>query len=203
MELRRPERANRGGVRRRDVTDVRDEAVVRVERVESPHDAVANDLRHDRRRRDRGAAASPSTIARCGGAAGPSRKPSTRQASAGGCRSLETARRPARFERCSPLRSISPAGTNRTLIADAHADDRMEELLALRVRELLRVVQRRQRPNARAAQQLVVEKDSGDDERACERAATGLVRSRDEAHAELAIDAEEALAGWIEPRGRG
>ena len=53
MQLRRPERADCLVVRRRDVADVRDESVVRVERVETTHDAVAHDLRHDRRGGDR------------------------------------------------------------------------------------------------------------------------------------------------------
>src|SRR5437763_1137698 len=64
---------------------------------------------------------SPSTTARCGGAVGPRRNPSTRHASAGG----ESAHRidliAARFERCSPLRSISPCGITRTSIRSAHA----------------------------------------------------------------------------------
>ena len=44
MQLRRPERADCPIVRRSDVADVRDETVVRVESVQTPHDPVANDL---------------------------------------------------------------------------------------------------------------------------------------------------------------
>ena len=61
-------------------------------------------------------------------------------------------------------------------------------------RDLLRVVQGRERPDARAAQRVVVEEDAGDDERPCERPASCLVRTRDEPHVELPIESEEALA---------
>ena len=44
----------------------------------------------------------------------------------------------------------------------------VEQSLALVHRHLLGVVQRRERPDARAAQLLVVEEDARDDERACE-----------------------------------
>ena len=62
---------------------------------------------------------SPSTTARCSGAVGPSRKPSTRHASAGGERSASTERSPQRFERCRPLRSMSVQGMTRTLMRAA------------------------------------------------------------------------------------
>ena len=68
-----------------------------------------------------------------------------------------------------------------------------EQLLALLRRDLLRVVQQRERADAVVAQAGVVEQDSGDDERARERTAAGLVGARDEACAELAIEAEEAV----------
>ena len=42
---------------------------------------------------------SPSTTALCSGAVGPSRKPSTRQTSAGGASDESTDRSPARFDR--------------------------------------------------------------------------------------------------------
>jgi hypothetical protein len=44
-------------------------------------------------------------------------------------------------------------------------------------------------------QRLVVEEDAGHDERACERAPSGLVRTRDEAHAEPPIVGKKPLAG--------
>ena len=79
----------------------------------------------------------------------------------------------------------------------------MEERLALVGRHLLRVVQRGEPPDARAAKELVVEQDAGDDERPGERASPGLVRARDEADAETPVVCEKPLAGWTEPRGRG
>ena len=83
---------------------------------------------------------------------------------------------------------------------DPHADrgrarsDGLVQRFTLLDRDLLRVVQGRERPDARAAQRVVVEEDAGDDERPCERPAPRLVRARDEPHAELAIESEEALA---------
>ena len=47
--------------------------------------------------------------------------PSTRHSSAGGWSSWRTARSPARFERCRPLRSISPCGTTRKTTRSAQA----------------------------------------------------------------------------------
>ena len=67
-----------------------------------------------------------------------------------------------------------------------------QHLSHLRV-DLLRVVQKRQRPDAVPLQQLVVEEDAGDDERACQRAPPRLVRARDEADSETAVEAKQAL----------
>ena len=138
--------------------------------------------------------ASPSTTARCGGADGPSRKPSTRHASAGGYRSREHGTQPGE------IRAMEAVPIDRTDGHDPDADrgrarsDGLVQHLALLDRDLLRVVQRGERPDARAAQRVVVEEHAGDDERPRERAASRLVRARDEAHAELAIESEEALA---------
>ena len=60
--------------------------------------------------------------------------------------------------------------------------------------DLLRVVQQGQRPNAVTAQRRVVEQDAGNDERAGERSATGLIRTRDEAHTEPPVVREKTLA---------
>ena len=101
---------------------------------------------------------------------------------------------PARLERCNPLRSISRAEYIRTAIFAAHADDRAKQLLPLRLGQLLRVVQQRERANAVVAQGLVVEQDAGDDERPRKRTAAGLVDSRHEACAEPSVEAKKALA---------
>ena len=96
-----------------------------------------------------------------------------------------------------PMEAVPIDGAHRD---DPNADgrcactDRLEQLLALRHRYLLGVVQGGQRAHARAAQRLVVEENPRDDQRAGERAPPGLVRARYEADAELAIETEEALA---------
>ena len=69
-----------------------------------------------------------------------------------------------------------------------------EEALAILGRDLLRVVQQRERADAVAAKRGVVEEDAGNDERACERSAPSLVRACDEAHSEPSIVCEEPLA---------
>ena len=95
---------------------------------------------------------------------------------------------------------MQPVPVDRPHRHDAHADrsragaDGLEQRLTLLDRHLFRVVQRRERPDAWAAELLVVEEHAGDDERACERPATGLVGARDEARVELAVEPEETLA---------
>ena len=139
--------------------------------------------------------ASPSTSARCGGAVGPSRKPSTRHASAGGWRSARTARRPARFERCRPERSISAAEIMRTLICAAQPTTAWKSASRSSWETCLESFSRGERTNPCAAQRLVVEKHAGDDERPGERAAARLVRARDVADTEASIVCEKPLAG--------
>jgi hypothetical protein len=75
------------------------------------------------------------------------------------------------------------------------ADDGAEELLALRLGALLRVVQERKWPHAVVAQAAVVEEDAGDDERPGERPPARLVRSRHEPRAQTAVEAKQPLAG--------
>jgi hypothetical protein len=69
----------------------------------------------------------------------------------------------------------------------------MEQLLALLVGHLLRVVEAGERPYAVASESAVVEEHARDDERPGERPASSLVRTRHEAHAELPIMCEEPL----------
>ena len=101
---------------RGDVADVRREAVARVERVEPPHEPVARHLRDDRRGRDRGAL----RVAVDDGDVRRGQRPEPEavdEARLGGrMRSASTVRRPHRFERWSPRRSISVDGD------DAHGD---------------------------------------------------------------------------------
>jgi hypothetical protein len=84
---------------------------------------------------------------------------------------------------------------------DSHADRRsagghgLEQHLALVRRDLLRVVQRRQRANARTAEELVVEEHSSGYQGPCERSAAGFICPGYEADAETTIEPEETLAG--------
>ena len=99
------------------------------------------------------------------------------------------------------IRVVEPVAVDVAARDHAHADagraahDGAEELLALGRRDLLRVVQVGERPDAVVAQALVVEQDTGDDERPGERASSSLVRAGDEARAEPAVEREELLAG--------
>ena len=61
--------------------------------------------------------------------------------------------------------------------------------------QLLGVVEVGERPDLVVAQTVVVEQHAGDDERPGERPAARLVRTRDEARAEPAVEPEEPLAG--------
>src|SRR5829696_8376947 len=70
--------------------------------------------------------------------------------------------------------------------------DAVEELLALVRRELLRVVQPRERTAAVIAQELVVEKYAGDHERPGQRPTACFVHARDEPPPEAAVELEEA-----------
>ena len=194
MEARGSEDTNRTRVRGRDVADVRDEAVARIERVEASHHAIPDDLRHDRRRGDR--RASRVTVdersMRRRGCAETEPVDET-----GVCRRMEISKNGSK--RCQiravKARTIDLSSGNRAN-ADLRraADDRMKELLPLFVADLLGVVQSRQRPDLRTAECLVVEQHSGDHERPRERATTRLIRACDVANTEAAIVCEEPLA---------
>jgi hypothetical protein len=72
-------------------------------------------------------------------------------------------------------------------------EDRTEELFSLLRSDLLRVVQLREGTNAVVAKRLVIEQDAGDDERPCERSASGLVSPGDEASAEPSVEPQQPL----------
>ena len=97
------------------------------------------------------------------------------------------------------VRAMQPVEVDRPDRHDPNADrrraraDRLVQRLALGHRHLLGVVQRRERPDPRTTEPPVVEENARDDERPGERAATGLVGTRHEAHVELAIEPEESL----------
>ena len=194
MELGGAEGPNRAVVGGRDVAHVRDEAVVRKECVEPPHHPVADDLCDDRRGRD-GSAPRVSVDDR------PVRRRGRPEAEA-----VDKACLGGWMEICEhgpetgEIRAVEAVPVDRANRNDADADrgragrDRLEERLALLHGDLLRVVQRRERPHASPAQLLVVEEDARDDEGAGERSASGLVGPGDEANVELPIEPEKSLA---------
>ena len=194
MELGRPERAHGLVVCRRDVADVGHEPVVRVQGVEASHHAVADDLRDDRRGGDGGTA----SISVDDGAVRRRTRPEPE--------AVDEARIGGRVQigensaQACKIRAVETVPVDRANGHYPDADrgractDRFEEQLALPDGDLLRVVEGGQRPHARPAQHLVVEQDTGDDERPGERSAPCLVGARDEANTQLAIESEETLA---------
>jgi hypothetical protein len=173
---------------------MRDEAIPGVERVEAPHDPVPHHLGHNRGSRNRGAArvSVDDGPVRRGRGTEPKAVDETRVG-----RWMEISE-----DRAQPseIRAVQPRSVDLARRHDSHADrrgacyDGREELLALVRRHLLRVVQHRERSNARPTEKLVIEQHPGDDERPCERSATGFVGTGHEAHAETSIEPEETLA---------
>ena len=206
MLLARPVLPHGGRVAGRDVADVAREAVARVERVQPPHHAVARHLRDDRGGRDRRALRVAVDDGAVLGREGTEPEP-VDEAGLGGRRQVgeDGAERPE-------VRAVQAVPVDVGARDDADADPRRaadhcaEELLALLRRDLLGVVQGRERPHPMVAEALVVEQDARDDERPRERAATRLVGARDEARTEPAIEREELLTGRarhdVEDRGR-
>jgi len=195
MELRGPESAHGFRVGRRDVPDVRDEAVARIEGVQTPHHSVPNDLGHDRGSSNRRA---PGVPIHDGLVRRSTRTESKAVNEAGICGRMEVCEdsTQSRKVRAVEARAVDLA---RGHDADAHARRRsqhcLEQHFPLVRRNLLRVVQRRERPNARTTQELVVEEHTGDHERPRQRSTAGLVGPGHEADAETSIEREKALAG--------
>ena len=203
MDLARADAAHDRAVRRRDVADVRGEAVGGVERVgaracsgrasPSRRSRPPRSRRSSRRRRrPRGAAA---RAARAG-----SRRRGTRRP-AGRPRAPRAG--PRRFDRCRPSRSITAGGKTRTDTRSAHASDGAEELLA----PLGSTASSRSGARAAATRwsrsEAEVEQHAGDDERPGERPAPGLVGAGDEADARAAGRTRAACGRSASPRGRG
>jgi hypothetical protein len=98
------------------------------------------------------------------------------------------------------IADVEPAGVDRAHAAgdDRHLGRRLHdarvELLARGLGVLLGVVQARERAAVGQGQALEVEEDGGGHERAREAAATGLVGAGDPAHAERAVELEQAAA---------
>ena len=143
---------------------------------------------------------SPSTTASCGGRER-AEPEAVDQADLGGRR--ERGERLAQAAQVRAVQAVAVDGAGRD-----HADGdpgraarhRAEELLALRGVDLLRVVQERERADGVVAQPLVVEEDARRDERPGQAAPPGLVRARDEADAEAAVEGEELAARTADGR---
>ena len=179
MDLGRADAADDRAVRRRDVADVRVEAVGRIERVGGVHVAVARHLGDDRRGRDRRAllvAVDDRAVRRRGRPELEAVDSSTSVADS----PPSAAHSPRRFVRCRPSRSITTDGERQHGDAPGTREHGSEEVLTGLVVELLRVVQERERTRAVVAHGVEVEQDARDDERPGERPAPRLVRSGDE-----------------------
>ena len=165
MLVARPVLADGGGVAGRDVADVAREPVARIERVQPSHDAIARHLGDDRGSRDRGALGvtvddramlrrerpEPEAIDE-------TRFSRRRQVGENGSQPPEVG-----------LVETVPVDVGARDDADADpgsaADDGAEELLALGGRDLLRVVERRERSNAMIPEAFVVQQHAGHHER--------------------------------------
>ena len=148
--------------------------------MQAAHEAVARDLGDDRRGRDGGARAVAAddrpvlALERHAEAVGQEQRARRR---------VEPAQR-ARQRR--EIRAVHAAAIDLARGRDDHAharrarEHRVVELLALRERARLRVVELRERRTHAALQAAVVEQHAAGDERARKRAAPGLVRAGDE-----------------------
>jgi hypothetical protein len=194
VKLRGSECSNGLVVSRGDVADVRDEAVARIQGVEAAHDAVADDLRDDRRGSD-GCTPRVAVHDRAVRRSGRSETEAVHETCLGRRMKVGQNRTHAR-----EIRAVESLSIDCTYGNDPDADrrraraDGLEEDLPLLDRDLLRVIQRGERPYPRPPQELIVEKDARDHERPGEGAAPGLVGAGDEAHAEPAIESEKTLA---------
>ncbi len=193
MDLAGPALTHDRGVPGCDVADVRDEAVVREERIEPPHEAVAGDLGDDRGGRDRGALLVSVDDCRVVGRGRPEPE-AVDETRLGRRRQLpEHGAEPGQV-------AAMQAGAVDLAVRDhtdgyylRAGDHRPEELLAPLGCELLRVVQECERTDSMVAQLRVVEQDARDDERAGERAPAGLVSAGDETSAEPPVEAQQPL----------
>ena len=185
--------ANEPRVAWRDVSDVRREPVARIERVHPEHRPVADDLRHDRGRRDRGAplvAVDDRDVRRRGR---PEPEPVDETRLRGRRERMQRTSQPVQ------VRPVQPGAVDLSRRDDLHGNPgrarkhRPEQLLTVLRRDLLRIIQLRERPNAMVAQRVVVEKNAGNNERAGERAAACLVSPGDEASAEPSVELQQPL----------
>jgi hypothetical protein len=193
VDVARPVLADQPRVPRRDVADMRREPVAWVERVHPAHRPVADDLRHDRRRGDRGA---PLVAVDDRNVIGRGRSEAESVDEAGFGRRGKRVEGPSKPVQVRPVQALAVDLARRDdLDGDPGrtGENRAEELLSVLGRDLLRVVQLRERPNAVVAKRVVVEEDAGDDERAGERAAAGLVSPGDEASAEPSVEPQQPL----------
>ena len=178
-----------------DVSDMRHEAVTGIERIEAPHHPVPHDLGHDRGGRDRRAAGIP-VDDRAVGWRRRTQPEAIDETGIGG--GMEVGKHGAQSRE---VRAVQPRAVDLTRGDDPNAhrggtrQHGLEQLLPLIRQDLFGVVQSGQRTDARPAQAFVVEKNTGNDERPCERTSARLVGPRNEADAETSIESEKTLAG--------
>jgi len=168
MDVARPMLADEARVARRDVADVRREPVARIERVHPKHRPVADYLRHDRGRRDRRTPLVAIDDRHMLRRRGPETE-SVHKARLGWRR-----QRVQRATKAVQVRSVQPRAVDLARRDDLHGDSGRavencaKQLLPILARDLLRVVQLRERANAMVAQRVVIEQNARDDERAGE-----------------------------------
>ena len=168
MLVARPVLADGGGVAGRDVADVAREPVARIERVQPAHDAIPRHLGDDRGSRDRGAlGVAVDDRAMLGRErAEPEAVDETRLR-----RRREVGEDGAQTPEVGLVEAVAVdvgAGDDADADPGGAADDRAKELLALGGRDLLRVVERRERANAVIPEALVVQQHAGHHERPCQ-----------------------------------
>ena len=188
MDLARTELPHDARMPRRDVTDVRREAVAWKERVQAAHGAITDDLGDDRGGSDRSAslvAVDDRNVLR---SARPKAK-TVHEARLGGRRQSVKG-----TAETSEIRAVEALAVDLARRDHLHRDARRapedgpEELLPVPGADLLRVVQLRKRPNAMIAKRFVIEDNARDDERPGERASAGLVSPGDVASAEPSVE---------------
>src|SRR6266487_816422 len=183
------------GMARRDVPDMRGEAVMREERVHPPHKTVTRHLGDDRGRGDRGAllvTVDDRAVGR------------RRRAKAEAVDETCFGRRRQRVQDLAhrrEVRFVQAVAIDRAVRNHPHdhllraAQHRVEQLFATLRRALLRVVEIPERSHLVVAQAAVVEQHAGHHQRPRQAAATSLVGSRDQPGAEPPVELQELLAG--------
>ena len=190
MHLTRAALADDGRMTGSNVADVRRETVLRIQRVESPHRAVPNDLR------DNGSGGDRSALLVAVDDGPVFRRLGTETKAVHQADFRRRKNRPQSLTQAAQVRAVETVAVDHSRRNYANGDarraagHRTEKLLTMSRRELLRIVEEPERPHAVLAQALVVEEHGRGDERSSQTATAGLVCTCDEAHAETAVESE-------------